>query len=102
MCGVADEGAGGLVVAFALCGESFMEDGHRKEEEDAVSMTMEEIIRDLPYARGRRHLLILSGEVFDSGKNLFASGPNWSNAGAFGMYLWTGRTLSVKRGRVRN
>lgn len=38
MCGVADEGAGGLVVAFALCGESFMEDGHRKEEEDAASV----------------------------------------------------------------
>ena len=37
MFGVADEGAGGLVwVAFALCGESFMEDGHR-EEEDAMS-----------------------------------------------------------------
>jgi hypothetical protein len=34
--GAVDEGAGGLVwVAFALCGESFVEDGHRKEEEDA-------------------------------------------------------------------
>jgi hypothetical protein len=44
-------------------------------------------------------LLILSGEVFDSGKNLFASGPSWSSAGTFEMYLWPGRTLSVKRGR---
>jgi hypothetical protein len=41
-------------------------------------------------------LLILSGEVFDSGKNLFVSGPNWSGAGAFEVYLWAGRTLLVE------
>jgi hypothetical protein len=41
-------------------------------------------------------VLILSGEVFDSGKNLFTSGPNWSGAGAFEVYLWAGRTLSIE------
>jgi len=41
-------------------------------------------------------LLILSGEVFDSGKNLFVSGPDWSGAGAFEVYLWAGRTLLVE------
>jgi len=40
-------------------------------------------------------LLILSGEVFDSG-NLFASGPNLSGARAFDVYLWSGRTPSVE------
>jgi len=43
-------------------------------------------------------LLILSSEVFDSGKNLFISGPNWSSAGAFEVYLWAGRTFSVELG----
>jgi len=33
-------------------------------------------------------LLILSGEVFNSGKGLFTSGLNWSGAGAFEVYLW--------------
>lgn len=32
-------------------------------------------------------LVILSGEVFDSGKNRFASGPRLSGAGAFEVYL---------------
>jgi hypothetical protein len=41
-------------------------------------------------------LLILSGEVFDSGKNLFVSGLSLSGAGAFEMYLWAGRTLSIE------
>jgi hypothetical protein len=38
-------------------------------------------------------LVILSGEVFDSGKNFFAPGPSLSGAGAFEVYLWTGRIL---------
>jgi len=41
-------------------------------------------------------LLILSGKVFDSGKNLFASGPSWSGTGGFEVYLWTARTLSIE------
>ena len=41
-------------------------------------------------------LLILRGEVFASGKNLFASGPSWSGAGAFEVYLWAGGTLSFE------
>jgi len=41
-------------------------------------------------------LFILSGEVFNSGKNLFTSGPNWSGAGAFEVYLWAERTLPVE------
>ena len=41
-------------------------------------------------------LLILSSEVFDSVKSLFTSGPNWSGAGAFEVYLWVERTLSVE------
>jgi hypothetical protein len=40
--------------------------------------------------------LILSGEVFDSGKNLFASGPGLSGAGVFEVYLWKARILSVE------
>ena len=43
-------------------------------------------------------LLILSGEVFNSGKNCFTSGPNLSGAGAFEVYLWTGKTLSDEFG----
>jgi len=41
-------------------------------------------------------LLILSDEVSNSGKNLFASGPSWSGAGGFELYLWTERTLSIE------
>jgi hypothetical protein len=36
------------------------------------------------------------GILFDSGKNHFASGPSWSGAGAFEVYLWGGRILSVE------
>jgi hypothetical protein len=42
------------------------------------------------------HLLILSGEAFDSGKILFALGPGLSGAGTFEVYLWTVRILSGK------
>jgi len=65
-------------------------------------MTMEEIRRDLPYARGRRRGYPLIDPDWRSirfRKKLFASGSSWSSAGAFEMYLWPGRTLSVKRGR---
>ena len=41
-------------------------------------------------------LLILSGEVFDSGKKRFTSGPSLSGAGAFAVYLWTRGTLLGK------
>jgi hypothetical protein len=41
-------------------------------------------------------LFILSGVVFNSGKNLFASVPNWSGAGAFEVHLWDERTLPVE------
>ena len=54
-------------MAFTLCDESFVEDGNREEEEARVD-----------------------------GKNLSTSGPNWSGAGGFEVYLWAERTLSVE------
>ena len=93
MFGVAAEGGGGLLwVAFALCDEPPVEeDGYREEEEARVDDNGKGEYGDV----GIR-LLILSGEVFDSGKNLFVSGPDWSGAGAFEVYLWPGRTLLVE------
>lgn len=87
-------------MAFTLCDESFVEDGNREEEEARVDdkgggeygETW-----DVPTGgdMGMR-LFILSGKVFDSGKNLSTSGPNWSGAGGFEVYLWAERTLSVE------
>jgi len=45
---------------------------------------------------GMYRLLILSGEVFNSGKNLFSSGPILSGAGAFEVYFWAEGSLSVE------
>ena len=72
MFGIADEGAGGLV------GVSFAEDGLREEE---AASGRADRIWDAPTGGdvGNR-LLILSGEVFDSG-------PSLSGAGAFAVYL---------------
>jgi len=90
--GVAAERGGGLVwVSFTLCDESFVEeDGYREEEEARVDDNGGEYgeIWDAPTGGdvGIR-LLILSGEIFDSGKNLFASGPSLSGGGAFEVYL---------------
>ena len=102
MFGVAAEGGGGLLwVAITLCDGSFVEeDGNREEEEARVDDKgggEYGEIWDVPTGGdvGIR-LWILSGEVFDSGKNLFVSGPNWSGAGGFEVYLWVGRTLSVE------
>jgi len=39
------------------------------------------------------HLLIPSGDLLDLGKNCITSGSSLSGAGAFGVYLRTGRTL---------
>ena len=67
MFGVADEGAGGLV------GVSFVEG--RLREEDAIDGAGG--IWDVPTGgEVDTRLLILSGEVFNSGKNPFASGPS--------------------------
>ena len=53
---------------------------------------------DLGCTNRRRRLLILNGEVFDSGKKCFASGPSLSGAGVFEVYLWTEETLLGKLG----
>ena len=84
MFGVAAEEGGGLLwVAFALCDEPPVEeDGYREEEKARVNDNGRGEYGDV----GIR-LLILSGEVFDSGKILFVSGPDWSGAGAFEVYL---------------
>ena len=79
MFGVADEGAGGLV------GVSFAEDGLREEE--AASGRADRIWDEPTGGDVGNRLLILSGEIFDSGKKRFASGPSLSSAGAFAVYL---------------
>ena len=88
MFGVADEGARRLV------GVSFVEDGIREEE--AASGRAARIWGAPPGGDVGNRLLILSGEVFNSGKKRFVSGPSLSGAGAFAVYLWTGGTLLVK------
>ena len=88
MFGVADEGARGLM------GVSFVEDGLCKEE--AASGRAARIWEAPTGGDVGIRLLILSGEVFDSGKKRFTSGPSLSSAGAFAVYLWTGGTSLSK------
>ena len=75
-------------------GVSFVEDGSREEE---AASGRADRIWDAPTGGDVGIcLLILSGEVFDSGKKCFASGPSLSSAGAFAVYLWTRGTLLGK------
>ena len=62
-------------------------EGRLREEEDAIDGAGG--IWEVPTGdKVGTRLLILSSEVFDSGKNPLASGPS-----LFEVYLWAGRTL---------
>jgi len=89
-------------VAITLCDESLEEDGCREEEgASSRQWRRRRIRRDLGCTRRRGcgyPLIDPEWQSIQFGKNLFASEPSWSGAGAFTVHLWAEGTFA---GRVQ-